>query len=111
MNYKILTEPEVPNSASPIKFNSGLISLVSIIILLAFSALNLIGSNFLATEGAAVSATESQIIALDKENHDLQVKIEDKLRLTALAESASTLGFEDTKSIVYVSRPGAVALR
>ena len=72
---------------------------------------NLVGTNMLATQGFAVSESETETLRLEKENHRLSVKIEEAARLRDLEGLAMQNGFIRSKSIVFVPTPLTFASR
>ncbi len=84
---------------------------VSLVVLFLLAAANLIGTNALATRGFDVSAVETKTLALEKENHDLQVKIEESTQLKSFEQSAVSSGFIRTHDIVFMPTPPATAMR
>jgi hypothetical protein len=75
------------------------------------AAVNLVGTNALATEGAAVSEVEAQTINLAKENQNLSVKIEETTQLKNIEALAESRGYVRSNSIVFVPTPPTFASR
>lgn len=72
---------------------------------------NLIGTNFLATEGIAQGTVESKIIALQKENSQYKVRIEEIANLNKLSQEANSQGFVQSQAVVFMPTPATTALR
>lgn len=83
----------------------------SLFILFALATANLIGTNVLATRGFDLSNVESKTFAFEKENHELQVKIEESTQLVSMEKTAVSRGFTRANAIVFVSTPPATAMR
>lgn len=75
------------------------------------AAINLIGTNALATEGIAVSEVEAKTLKLEKENQIISVKIEESSQLKNIEILAETRGFIRSKNIVFVPTPPTFAQR
>ncbi|HEX9008070.1 MAG TPA: hypothetical protein VF837_02310 [Patescibacteria group bacterium] len=79
--------------------------------LLILAAANLVGTNALATQGYTVANMETKTLALEKENRDLQVKIEESTQLQALQNNAQSNGYVMDHDIVFMPTPPATAMR
>lgn len=77
----------------------------------SLSALNLIGTNALATEGVTVSEAETKTLKLEKENQIISVKIEEATQLKNIEALAEYQGFVRSKNIVFVPTPPTFAQR
>jgi hypothetical protein len=75
------------------------------------AALNLIGTNALATKGIAVSEVETQTLKLEKENQILSVKIEEATQLKNIEALAEYRGYIRSNNIVFVPTPPTFASR
>ena len=75
------------------------------------AAANLIGTNALATRGFDLSTVEIKTLALEKENHELQVKIEESTQLKTFEKNALSQGFIRARDIVFMPTPPATAMR
>lgn len=84
---------------------------VTAVALVGFAAINLVGSNALATEGVAVSEAETQTLLLEKENQIISVKIEEASQLKNIEALAESRGFERSRNIVFVPTPPTFAQR
>lgn len=84
---------------------------VTVFLLVSLTAINLISTNMLATQGFAVNETEIKTLKLEKENRQLSVKIEEAAKLGGLEEMAMSSGFVRIKSIVFVPSPSTFASR
>ena len=91
--------------------NHKLTYIASVVVLFVMMALNLVGTNTLATQGFVVSEIESQTIALENENRDLQIRVEEKTNLREISERASENGFIKARDIVFMPTPPTTALR
>ncbi|HOX96053.1 MAG TPA: hypothetical protein PLI45_01625 [Candidatus Woesebacteria bacterium] len=74
-------------------------------------AINLIGTNALATEGVTVGEIDTKTIKLEKENQILSVKIEEATQLKNIEALAENRGFVRSKNIVFVPTPPTFAQR
>ena len=102
----------MPNLDSLEKLVVNKITLViSLVALFAVATANLVGTNVLATKGFDLSTVEQKTLALEKENHDLQVKIEESTQLKTLESTATSNGFVRTSAIVFMPTPPATAMR
>jgi len=102
----------VPNLDSLKKLlNYQTVFTVTAFLLLSLTVVNLVSTNMLATQGFAVSESETNTLKLEKENHRLSVKIEEAARLRGLEETATQNGFVRVKSIVFVQAPPTFASR
>lgn len=81
------------------------------VVFVSLAAINLIGTNALATEGIAVSEAETQTLKLEKENQIISVKIEESSQLKNIEALAESRGFERSKNIVFVPTPPTFAQR
>ena len=78
---------------------------------MTLAAINLIGTNILSTQGYVVSELETKTMALEKENQQLSVKIEEATTLSSLQELALQRGYIRSKSIVFVPATSTFASR
>lgn len=85
--------------------------MVTVFMLVGLAVINLVSTNILATQGFAVSESETKTLLLEKENHRLSVKIEEAARLGGLEEMAIQNGFIRSKSIVFAPTPPTFASR
>lgn len=92
-------------------FNYKTVFTLTVFVLVSLAAVNLIGTNILSTQGFAVSEDETRTIALEKENQQLSVKIEEATTLGSLQKLADERGFIRTKSIVFVPGTSSFASR
>jgi len=74
-------------------------------------AINLIGTNALATQGFAVNDLEIKTLELESENEQLKVKIEEIANLKETSALAKTRGFLKARDIVFMPTPPTTALR
>lgn len=91
--------------------NSKAITSLSLVCFLIVALGNLICTNILSTEGINVSASEAEIMSLEKENQLLSVKIEEESNLKGLESQAKSVGFVRTSNLVFAPTTTAVALR
>lgn len=84
---------------------------ISAVILVGLTIINLVSTNMLATQGFAVSESEIQILKIEKENHQLSVKIEEAARLGGLEAEAMREGYIRSKSIVFAPTSPTFASR
>lgn len=91
--------------------NSRLTYLVSLSTLGVLIALNLIGTNALATQGFAVNDIEMKTLAVESENKELKIKIEELANLKQMSSIAQERGFYRARDIVFMPTPPATALR
>lgn len=75
------------------------------------AALNLVGTNALATEGITVSEIETRTMSLEKENQILSVKIEEATQLKNIEAMAEYRGFIRSKNMVFVPTAPTFASR
>ena len=102
----------MPNLDSLEKLINNKITLgVSLVVLFLLAAANLVGTNALATQGFAISEVETKTLAFEKENHELQVKIEESTQLKSLEKTAQNSGFIRSRDIVFMPTPPATAMR
>jgi len=102
----------VPNLESLKKIiNYRAVYTLTAVAFVGLAAINLIGTNVLATEGIAVSEAETKTLNLEKENQIISVKIEEASQLKNIEELAESRGFERSKNIVFVSTPPTFAKR
>lgn len=102
----------MPNLESLKKIiNYRAVYILTVVVFVALAAINLIGTNVLATEGIAVSEAETKTLSLEKENQIISVKIEEASQLKNIEELAESRGFERSKNIVFVSTPPTFAKR
>lgn len=87
------------------------IFLISVSLLVVLAGLNLIGTNALATQGVAVNDLETKTLSLEKENHELQVKVEETANLQIMSQLAHSQGFGQASDIVFMPTPPATAMR
>ena len=85
--------------------------IVTAVFFVGSAAINLVGTNALATEGAAVSEVETQTLKLVKENQNISVKIEEATQLKNIEALAENRGFIRSNSIVFVPTPPTFASR
>lgn len=85
--------------------------IITAVALICLAAINLVGSNALATEGIVVSEAETQTLLLEKENQIISVKIEEASQLKIIEELAESRGFERSRNIVFVPTPPTFAQR
>ena len=112
MNYQSVVELEVPNLDLLEKINQiKLLPVATGMVLVSLIAANLIGTNVLATEGFAMNDVEQRIISLEKENHEMRVKIEESVNLKTIEKLAQSQGYFNAKNIVFTSIPSTTALR
>ena len=78
---------------------------------ISLAAINLVGTNALATEGIAVSEAETQTLKLEKENQQISVRIEEASQLKTIEALAENRGFQRSKNIVFVPTPPTFAQR
>jgi len=81
------------------------------VVLIGLAIFNLVGTNVLSTQGFAVSEVETKTMSLEKENHQLSVKIEEATTLGSLQKFAEDRGFIRSKSIVFVPATSTFASR
>lgn len=91
--------------------NNRSVYIVTAAIFVCLTIANLVGTNILSTQGFAVSESETKTLKLEKENHQLSVKIEEETRLSGLEEIAKQSGFVRSKSIVFVPSTPTFASR
>lgn len=84
---------------------------ITAVAFIGFSAINLISTNALSTEGIAVSEAETKTLKLEKENQIISVKIEEASQLNNIELMAESRGFERSKNIVFVPTPQTFAQR
>jgi len=84
---------------------------ISLSVLGVLVALNLIGTNTLATQGFAVNDLESKTISLEEDNRIIRVKIEERANLRVMSKLAEERGYVDARSIVFMPTPPTTALR
>jgi len=84
---------------------------ITAVCFVVMSALNLMGTNSLATEGVAVSEAETKTLQLEKENQMLSVKIEEAVQLKNIEKMAIERGFIRSNYIVFVPTPATFAQR
>lgn len=84
---------------------------ISVFVLLVLAGYNLVGTNVLATRGFDLMTVEQKTIALEKENRQLQVKIDESSRLQSLEDVASLLGYSRASNIVMLPTPATTAMR
>jgi len=84
---------------------------VTLFVFVTLAAINLIGTNALATQGFMVSEAETKMMTLEKENRQLSIKIEESSQLKSLEEYAQFHGYVRSKNIVFVPTPATYALR
>ncbi len=84
---------------------------MTVFLLVGLAIINLVSTNILATQGFAVSESETRTLKLEKENHQLSVKIEEAARLGSLEAMAVQSGFVRSKSIVFAPTPPTFASR
>lgn len=102
----------MPNLGSLKKLiNYKTVFFITAVFFVGAAAANLIGTNALATEGAAVSEVEAQTLNLEKENQNLSVKIEDTTQLKNIEAMAENQGYVRTSNIVFVPTPPTFASR
>ena len=92
-------------------FNHRLTYGISLAVLGVFVALNLIGTNALATQGFAVNDLEMKTLELEDENKQLKVKIEEVANLKDMSQLAQKKGFFKARDIVFMPTPPTTALR
>lgn len=78
---------------------------------ISLAAINLVGTNALATEGIAVSEAETKTLKLEKENQQISVRIEEASQLKTIEALAENRGFQRSKNIVFVPTPPTFAQR
>ena len=81
------------------------------VVFVSLAAVNLIGTNALATEGIAVSEAETKTLSLEKENQTISVRIEEASQLKTIETLAENRGFQRSKNIVFVPTPPTFAQR
>lgn len=87
-------------------------STISLTILLIVAVYNLVSSNVLSTKGLVVSTIEQEILKIEKENHELQSKIDESSTLASIEEYANQLGFTQVGQVAYLQGNGTnVALK
>ncbi|HBC44607.1 MAG: hypothetical protein UX08_C0001G0040 [Candidatus Collierbacteria bacterium GW2011_GWB1_45_35] len=91
--------------------NYHFVFITTAVLFVGLTVINLVGTNILATQGFAVSESDSKTFMLEKENQRLSVKIEESVRLSDLEEKAKQSGFIRSKSIVYLPTPPTFASR
>jgi hypothetical protein len=102
----------VPNLGSPKKLiNYKAAFIITAIVFVSLAIINLVSTNALATQGFAVSESETRTLSLEKENRILSVKIEEATRLKNLEAYAQQSGYIRSKSIVFVPTPPTFASR
>lgn len=84
---------------------------VTVLLLLSLTVINLVGTNMLATQGFAVSESETNTLRLEKENRQLSVKIEEAARLRGLEAMATQNGYIRAQSVVFAPTPPTFASR
>jgi len=84
---------------------------ISFVVLGIFIALNLIGTNALATQGFAVNDLEMKTLQLEADNKQLKVKIEEVANLKEMSLLAKERGFFKAHDIVFMPTPPTTALR
>ena len=84
---------------------------ISLSVLGILVALNLIGTNTLATQGFAVNDLELKTISLEEDNRIIRVKIEEQANLRVMSSLAEDRGFIDARNIVFMPTPPTTALR
>jgi hypothetical protein len=84
---------------------------ITAVVFIGLAAINLVGTNALATEGIAVSEAETKTLSLEKENQIISVKIEEASQLKTIEALAESRGFERSKNIVFVPTPPTFAQR
>jgi len=84
---------------------------ITAVAFIGLAAINLIGTNALATEGVAVSETETKTLKLEKENQIISVRIEEASQLKTIETLAENRGFERSRNIVFVPTPPTFAQR
>lgn len=78
---------------------------------IGFSAMTLVCTNALSTEGIAVSEAETNTLKLEKENQIISVKIEEASQLKNIESLAENRGFIRSKNIVFVPTAPTFAQR
>lgn len=83
--------------------------LMSVIVVLSLVRIGL--SNFLATDGIALSNMQTQISSLEKENMVLEQQLYEDQSLTHIASVAASEGFVEEKSQIVLSNTTPLAIR
>lgn len=81
------------------------------VVFVGLSALSLVGTSALATEGVVVSDAETKTLALEKENQEISVKIEEASQLKNIESLAESRGFIRSSNIVFVPNSPTFASR
>lgn len=84
---------------------------ITTVVFIGLAAINLVGTNALATEGIAVSVAETKTLSLEKENQIISVRIEEASQLKSIEALAENRGFQRSKNIVFVPTPPTFAQR
>ena len=84
---------------------------ISLCLLGTLVVMNLLGTNTLATQGFAVNELEIKTMALESENKQLKVKIEEVSNLQKMSALAKNTGFVRARDIVFMPTPPTTALR
>ena len=91
--------------------NYKVLFVITAVVFVSLTAVNLIGTNALATEGISVSEAETKTLTLEKENQYISVMIEESSQLRNIEEQAEAKGFVRSKNIVFVPTPPTYAQR
>jgi len=92
-------------------FNYKSVFTITALTFVVLSGYNLIGTNVLSTKGFALSEIENKTLKLEKENHQLSVKIEESAKIKNLEEEAKQRGFVTNKNIVFLESVPTFASR
>lgn len=101
--------PNFASSKNIVSQKSLIILSITAFLLVAFA--NLVSANILSTQGINVSSFESETLKLEKQNHLLQVKVEEQSQLRGLEQIAKSQGYLRVSNIVFAPTPATVALR
>lgn len=84
---------------------------LNIVIIIAFSLIQVVAANSISTTGIELNKIQQQIADLKKYNAELHEQVLAQSSLTYIASKAASMGFDQSVSTVVISSPLPIAAR